>query len=114
MEITSNRPWKVSVSDALLDGKPAGTAGYLAEYDYSQNEYVPGGKSLADHLHMISEYTAALSNSPTIIRDDNIATLPDGQSYFIDLSQVVGQSDYSLGTNHGYRTVITFTASQDI
>jgi len=113
MKVTSNRPWKVSASDALLDLKPAGTAGYLTEYDYSQNWYVIGGKSLAGRLHVISENNVELSGTPSIIKDD-AATSPDGTISPIGLSQVVSQSDYSLGTNRGYRTVITFTASQDV
>lgn len=113
MKIISNRPWKVSASDNFPEGKPAVTAGYLTEYDYILGTYPSSGKSLADRLHVIGENNVALSGTPAIIKDDS-ATLPAGATYPIGLSQVVSQSDYSLETNHGYRTVITFTASQDI
>jgi hypothetical protein len=117
MILVSTGNWEVLVSDDCLNGKPPGTEGRLAEYDYSPSpppHYVSpgeGGEALYNPLRVQNEtgYTVTLSGTKQRIQTGPPISFPFW--YAINLKQKVESSDKSLGTNRGYRIVITFEAS---
>ena len=113
----SDKIWTVDVRDPMID-KPEGTAGKMAEYDYSPPtpHYVSPGKVLSQPLNVRSHPLGTagsdddyipLSGSNQQIQWGN----PPGGIYWIDLGQGVLPTDSSLGTNRGYRIVIFFEAT---
>jgi PKD repeat protein len=107
MTIATNlNSWSVSMRDALDGGKPAGTAGKMAEWT-SGSGYIPSGKSLANALQVKSGTGSYLSVSGTG------QTLQTGTahaiSYDLGLRQVITGTDPALEGNNRYHMVITFT-----
>jgi PKD repeat protein len=107
---TTASNWHVSVKDALDGGKPAGTAGKMAEYTGSA--YPAGGKFLTNALQVKSGTGSyvTLSGSDLTVQT---GTTPGTFNYDIGLKQVIAVGDPALTAPNVYRVVITFTASTD-
>jgi PKD repeat protein len=98
--------WSVGAMDALTEGKPAGTAGKMAEW--SGISYVSSGKVLANALQVKSAngsyHTVSGTNQPV-----QGGTAQGFTSYDIGMKQQVDQTDSTLIGNNRYRIVVTFT-----
>jgi PKD repeat protein len=114
MKVLTRYDWIVMVYDARNNGKPSGTEGKMAEYNYNSNRYITGGKFLQNPLRVQSESGPEISLSEIKrILQTGKGTPPgvDPHKYYINLKQFVETHDSGLSTGEGYRIVITFEAS---
>jgi PKD repeat protein len=108
---TNTDKWHVTAKDALNDGKPAGTAGFMAEYTGSA--YVTNGQKLANAIRVRS-----LSNTswyPLSGTDKTLHTgsTPGTYQFDVGLRQQIVSGDSSLTPPNIYRVVITYTGYVD-
>jgi PKD repeat protein len=107
---TTVTAWHISVKDALDGGKPAGTAGKMAEYTGSS--YVSGGRALTNALLVksgIGNYITLSGSDQTVQAGTSSGTF----NYDIGLKQVIATGDPALTAPNLYRVVITFTGFTD-
>jgi PKD repeat protein len=116
----SNVNWKVDVWDPMSGGKPDGTAGKMAEYDYTKSMYVPPPLGNVLHQSLYIRHGPGLVVAPFIPGDYVVLSksrhtiLTGSEPGWIgpvDFNQHVESSDTELGKNKGYRIVILFEAS---
>jgi PKD repeat protein len=108
LTVDTNMPsWAVAASDALDDGKPAVTAGRMAEW--SGTAYVNSGRVLAHAIEVkkVGEETYM----PLSVTGQNIlvGTAPATVSHDLVLRQTVEAIDPAPDGTNTYRIVITFT-----
>jgi len=125
MTIISSGNWWAYVYDANSDDKP-NDAGKMAEYDYSRSEYVVGGHSLQNPLHIQSGPGQTLfglgpasGDGPHVDLNGEHQEIQSGggpviEFFPINLNQYVQSNDSGLGQDKGYRIVITFEATTSI
>jgi hypothetical protein len=109
VNVVSNAPWYVSVSDAQSGG-PVSTPGKMAEWNVGTTSWVPGGKVLTNALNVGPDGNTyyALSGDPsTALWTGDFGTF-DNFPYF---KQTIGAADTRVGNGHTYRIVTTFTAT---
>ncbi len=108
MTVDTNMPeWAVSVSDALNDNKPPGTAGRMAEWS-SGSGYITAGESLTNALKVRSGTGSyvTLSGSPRALQaGTSQGILP----FDIGIQQDISATDPALDAGNKYHIVITFT-----
>jgi PKD repeat protein len=102
---TNMNNWSVGAMDTLTGGKPAETAGKMAEW--SGSAYVPSGTVLANAMQVKSGtgsyVTVSGTNQPV-----HEGTAPGITSYDIGTKQQIEPTDPKLSGNKWYRIVITF------
>jgi PKD repeat protein len=125
MTVISSGNWWAFVYDANSDGK-SNDAGKMAEYDYIKSEYVDGGHSLQDPLHVQSGPGQTLfgvgpvsGEGPLVVLNGEHKIIQSGggpviEFFPINLNQYVQSNDYGLGQDRGYRIVITFEATTSL
>jgi hypothetical protein len=106
--VATNAPWAIGVSDAL-DGKPAGSAGKMAEWSTTGSSWISGGKVLT-HAFTVGSNTdtwVALTGSSQQLWSGNPGTF-DKYPFF---KQTIEVADTRVAVGHNYRIVSTFTAT---
>jgi PKD repeat protein len=108
MTVDTNMPeWAVSVSDALDDGKPPGTAGRMAEWSAGSG-YIAAGQYLTNALKIRSgtgSYVTLSESAQTLQAGTSQGTLP----FDIGIQQDISATDPALDAGNQYHIVITFT-----
>lgn len=109
--VQSTGPWEVSVYDALNEGKPAGTAGHMAEYDGSS--YNSSGRMLTNSVHLkdagAPSYLTLTGVQQHYLSD--VATPVEGTIYPVMVKQEIEYEDLRLSPPSFYQVIVTFIGS---
>jgi len=109
--VRSSHPWTVSVYDALNQEKPAGTAGYMAEY--TGVTYPSPGKVLSGPVRVRDNLAPSfldLTGEPQTFLS-GLATPEEGISSPIVVGQDVDYHDQRLTPPSLYRIIVTFVGT---
>jgi len=117
MHIRSNTNWMIQVVDNLDGAKPAGSAGYMAEYDGIAYNTTGGGRHLYYPLQLKADPFAVyvdLSGTPQQLKTGSPTPpgVPVGGLYYnLTVNQRMRLADERLTPPSAYRIVVTFIAS---
>lgn len=117
MHIRSNTNWMIQVVDNLDEGKPAGSAGYMAEYTSLAYNTTGGGRLLYYPLQLKADpfdIYVDLSGTPQQIKAGS-PTPPGvpvgGLFYNLTVNQRMRLADQRLTPPSAYRIIVSFIAS---
>ena len=117
MRVRSNTNWQVQVVDNLDEGKPSGSAGYMAEYTSGAYNTTSGGRHLYYPLQLKAEsfdIYRDLSGSAQEFKSGS-PTPPGvpigGLLYNLTVNQRMRLADERLNPPSAYRVIVTFIAS---
>ena len=109
--VQSTGPWQVSIYEALNEGKPAGTAGHMAEY--VGGTYPSSGKVLSSPVKVrdiLAPFFLDLSGELQTFRS-GLATPEEGINSPIVVGQDVDYHDQRLTPPSLYRIIVTFVGT---
>ncbi|MDD1690620.1 MAG: hypothetical protein LUQ66_08160 [Methanoregula sp.] len=106
--VTTNAPWAISVSD-VLDAKPAGSDGKMAEWNITGSSWVAGGKVLthAFNVGSTTDTWVPLTASSQQLWSGHAGTF-EKYPFF---KQTIEVADTRVAIGHNYRIVSAFTAT---
>lgn len=119
MRIRSNSPWQITIHDALDGGKPAASAGHMAEWDGLAYNTTDGGRYLYYPLEIapaVGEYPVVLNETPQLLKSGLPTQSGGGGSmggllYNLSINQKLRYADTTLPAGSAYRIIVTFTAT---
>lgn len=110
LDVKANMGWQMTVASDRPDGR-------MAQYDLTQSEYVPGGRTLESPMSISASGTSDHPQSWNVnlpaggMIQQGDETSEDGQKVSVTLGQAVAWNDEPLPEGQAYRIALMFAVS---